>query len=62
MSIWEWVKLIATAIAISVAMTAVGAGAVLLIAKYTSVSGLFHFKPSVHWRMLALSGQARAVW
>jgi hypothetical protein len=51
MSIWEWVKLIATAIAISVAMTAVGAGAVLLIAKYTSVSGLFHFKPSVHWRM-----------
>jgi hypothetical protein len=48
--------------AISVAMTAVGAGAVWLIAKYTSVSGLLHFKPSVHWRMLALSGQARAVW
>jgi hypothetical protein len=32
-SIWEWVKLIATALAISVAMTAVGAGAVWLIAK-----------------------------
>jgi hypothetical protein len=31
LTIWEWVKLIATALATSVAMTAVGAGAIWLI-------------------------------
>ena len=41
LTIREWIKLIATAIAISVAMTAVGAGAVWLIAKEAvSVGGL----------------------
>jgi hypothetical protein len=33
LTIWEWVKLIATALSISIAMTAVGAAAVWLIAK-----------------------------
>jgi len=33
LTIWEWVKIIATALAISVAMTAVGAAALWVIAK-----------------------------